>query len=413
MSWKREEIPDHKFDYVDIDEFVDNSWSRKILYSSVFIYALKDILVYMADLGSAVILVASNSDVIFNKGGNGTIVFSPNFNSNSTAKTTSNTIILALGGPLVIFALILASLMASFILLIFEWRKANQIIRSRDISYAFTSEVAYSYYTIRSYPHYCFFSQIQNSRKPVDVLAFWVFFKFRGWKRLILAEFARQFLNSLIVYDIFTATQKAAGGGFIQTLQRIYSPSYSNLDAMVFFSLQIITISIWIFSFLGLVAAFIIYIPLLCNIRGNLKEYCVHKIDKRIEEILKRKTRKRLQEARRQEQERIYYTGDSSMSIQDKDQPTLPNIDVDLDDASTVAYSQHAQYYYGNGYSEYSDYFSEVDSSGLPYQQSGTIPPVPSKYDSSHSSYVYAQRQRSYAADQQSGSGYQARGNQL
>ena len=138
----------------------------------------------MADLGSAVLLVASNSDVIFNKGGNGTFVFSPNFNASASAqsKSTSNEIIQALGGPLVIFALILASLIASFVLLIFEWRKANQIIKSRDISYAFTSEVAYSYYTIRSYPHYCFFSQIQNSRKPVDVLAFWVFFKFRGKK---------------------------------------------------------------------------------------------------------------------------------------------------------------------------------------------------------------------------------------
>lgn len=41
MSWKREEIPDHKFDYVDIEEFTDNSFWRKFAYSSVFIFALK------------------------------------------------------------------------------------------------------------------------------------------------------------------------------------------------------------------------------------------------------------------------------------------------------------------------------------------------------------------------------------
>ena len=32
--------------------------------------------------------------------------------------------------------------------------------------------------------------------------------------------------------------------------------------------------------------AFIIYIPLLSVIQGNLKEYCCHKIDKRIGEII-------------------------------------------------------------------------------------------------------------------------------
>lgn len=143
----------------------------------------------MADLGSVILLVASNYEVIFN-GDPTKIIFGPGASFDDTAitngtatnanATTSSTIILAIGGPIVLFFIIIASLIASFVLLMFEWRKANRIIKSKDISYAFTSEVAYSYYTIRSYPHYCFFSQIQNSRKSVDVLAFWVFFKFRG-----------------------------------------------------------------------------------------------------------------------------------------------------------------------------------------------------------------------------------------
>jgi hypothetical protein len=138
MSWKRENIADHKFDYVDVDDFIDNSWTRKLLYSSVFIYALKDILVYMADLGSAVLLLSSNYNVIFNKGGQGTIIFGPNFNTtaDSTKPNSANAVIQALGGPLVLFSLIIASLIASFVLLIFEWRKANQIIKSRYVQLA-------------------------------------------------------------------------------------------------------------------------------------------------------------------------------------------------------------------------------------------------------------------------------------
>jgi hypothetical protein len=93
-----------------------------------------------------------------------------------------------LGGPKGVFFLIFGSLLMSFFLLFLEWRKATIIIESRDISYAFTSVVAFRYYAIRSFPHFCLFQQIQNSRKTVDVLAFWVFFKFKGIINLIRLE---------------------------------------------------------------------------------------------------------------------------------------------------------------------------------------------------------------------------------
>jgi hypothetical protein len=82
--------------------------------------------------------------------------------------------------------IIFGSMFLSFLLLFLEWRKAQKIIKSRDISYAFTSVVAYRYYVIQSFPHYCFFNQIENSRRTVDILSFFVFFRFRG-KRLALA----------------------------------------------------------------------------------------------------------------------------------------------------------------------------------------------------------------------------------
>jgi len=37
----------------------------------------------------------------------------------------------------------------------------------------------------------------------------------------------------------------------------------------------------WLMTGISLLIAFIIYIPLLSVIQGNLKEYCCHKIDKR------------------------------------------------------------------------------------------------------------------------------------
>ncbi|KAJ3270266.1 hypothetical protein HDU76_011184, partial [Blyttiomyces sp. JEL0837] len=126
----------------------------------------------MADVAIVALLYVSGS-------------FSNSINCNSTSYTVTTT---CNQGPSVTQEimplpvrpwLILATVILSFILLFIDWRKAQAIIKSRDISYAFTSPIAYRYYVLRSYPHYCFFSQIQNSRKTVDVLAFFVFFMFK------------------------------------------------------------------------------------------------------------------------------------------------------------------------------------------------------------------------------------------
>lgn len=110
---------------------------------------------------------------------------------------------------------------------------------------------------------------------------------------------------------------------------------------------------------------------------------------------MKRKTRKRIQEARREEQEQGLNPTLSSRG--GKDQPTLPNIDIDLDDQSVVAPStySHAQYYYGNGYNEYQDYEpSEVGSNVSivsyynNYNQQDAAPP--SSYGTPRSSARYA-----------------------
>jgi len=43
---------------------------------------------------------------------------------------------------------------------------------------------------------------------------------------------------------------------------------------------MLFTVIIFIGSLLLLIVAAVLYVPLLCYIRGNLKEYCCHKVDK-------------------------------------------------------------------------------------------------------------------------------------
>ncbi|CAJ0745583.1 23298_t:CDS:2 [Entrophospora sp. SA101] len=160
-KWKREQVQDHKFDFVNIKEFKEESWLRKIRYSFVFLVVIKSVLVYVGDLWTA-----------------GILLFLGHWG-------TSIQPVIPIAVSKWIF---LGSILASFLLLILDGVKAKSILISKDISYTFTNTVAYRYYTVKSYSYYCFFSQINNSQKITDRIAFFVFFTFKGWKRLLFAE---------------------------------------------------------------------------------------------------------------------------------------------------------------------------------------------------------------------------------
>ena len=64
--------------------------------------------------------------------------------------------------------------------LAYESQKSKKIIASRDISFAFTNEMANNYYSLRSYNHFCFFEHITDSTKTIDDFAFFVFFTFKS-----------------------------------------------------------------------------------------------------------------------------------------------------------------------------------------------------------------------------------------
>jgi hypothetical protein len=160
--WKREVVQDHKFDFINVDDFIDNSCWRQFTYTLVFAAIIRGILVYCSDIFTAANLLA---------------------NSNENSFVPKSGVQLELFGKLpfdVYKYLFSGCILLSFLLLGLEIRRARNIVKSRDISYAFTSMIASRYYTVRSYPHFCFFAQINNSRKMVDEVAFFCFFTFRS-----------------------------------------------------------------------------------------------------------------------------------------------------------------------------------------------------------------------------------------
>jgi len=338
-QWKREIVPDHKFDFIDTRDFTDHSCTMRIKYLWIYVLVLKSFLVYVFDIYTAItMLTTSNwSNHIFNSCKQGT--------DNGCVAIPFN-----IGKWLFVGCIIF-----SFLLLAYEARKARKIIQSRDISYAFTNIMANNYYSLRSYDHFCFFSRINNSTKKMDDFAFFVFFTFKSWKRLLLADGPRQVINGLTLYSFYLSQKDADGSVFDLN-------KYTNgnlVTAGLIFS-TISTVLIFLGSALFLLAAGICYIPLLCYIRGNLKEYCCHKVDKRISEIVKRKNKERL--AKFHKDARKEAAGDFSHLKNKKGelvhnplpQPTLPNVQIDDDEfddsKSRIPPSTYAQsdYYYNS-----------------------------------------------------------------
>jgi len=316
-SWKREVVPDHKFDFVDTREFTDNSFGMRMKYVWLYIIILKDFLVYCSDIFTAVTMLSTDSwsNAIFN----------------SCPQTQTNGCIYI---PFKIAKwLFFGCIIFSFLLLAYEARKAKKIIASRDISYAFTNVMANNYYSLRSYDHFCFFNHISNSTKRIDDFAFFVFFTFKSWKRLLLADGPRQSINALTLYAFYLSKQN--DGPWYQISK------YFDSNNLVTTGLTIstaFTVLVFAGSLFLLIIAGACYIPLLCHIQGNLKEYCCHKVDKRITEIIKRRNKQRLAKAAAQAKREA--AGDFShlknkkgiMVGQPLPQPTLPQVFLDDDE---------------------------------------------------------------------------------
>ncbi|KAI0049643.1 hypothetical protein FA95DRAFT_1556738 [Auriscalpium vulgare] len=368
-AWKREVVADHKFDFIDTREFTNNDFSTRLKYVVyptfsrfgcgqcpgnvlralatqrpalsptlspsrdlkdrhghlrsliplcrylwLYILVLKSFLVYVLDIFTAVTMLTTKSwsNQIFNN-----------------CKQVQGCVPIPFNVGKWLFV---GCIIFSFLLLAYEGRKAKKIIASRDISYAFTNVMANNYYSLRSYDHFCFFDHISQSTKKSDDFAFFIFFTFKSWKRLFFADGPRQVINALTLYAIYLSKK---GKSPWYDFGKYFAGN--NLITTALTISTLFTVVIFAGSLLLLIAAGICYIPLLCYIKGNLKEYCCHKVDKRISEIIKRRNKQRMVKAAALARKEA--AGDFShlknkkgeLVHQPLPQPTLPNISLDDD----------------------------------------------------------------------------------
>ncbi|ORX58143.1 hypothetical protein DM01DRAFT_1283916, partial [Hesseltinella vesiculosa] len=288
-KWKREYVQEHKFDYLDIDEFYDPSCVTKLCYASMYLALLKSVLVYLADLYSGgktkrkMMLTMEFSDI-------------------AIPADVSKWVFLS-------------AILVSYLLLFWDIRKARRIIESHDIPWAFTSVIASRYYSVRDYRYYCLFWKINSSRKSIDSVAFFIFFTLKGWKRLLLAEAPRQVINIVTLMVLIPKWIHQRNGSV--TLD--YSALGKTRIQQIMTGTMAFSVVVFAISFFLVCVASIMYIPLLCHIQGNLKEYCCHKVDKRISYLLRKQAMKRAKG------EHIK-TKKEEIEMKSFPKPTLPNL---------------------------------------------------------------------------------------
>ena len=93
---------------------------------------------------------------------------------------------------------------------------------------------------------------------------------------MLLADGPRQSINALTLYAVYQS--KKGNDGEWYDLTKYFRGNTLIASALTLSTL--FTVLIFVGSLLLLIAAALLYVPLLCHIRGNLKEYCCHKVDK-------------------------------------------------------------------------------------------------------------------------------------
>lgn len=219
----------------------------------------------------------------------------------------------------------------SFLLLGWEMYRASRVIKTRDISYCFTNVMANRWVSVRDYNKFCLFRHIGESKKKKDSVAFFVFFSFQDWKRVILSDGPRQSINALILYTI------AKNFNFSFD----YLPQYwdnSTITALLFWAM-VTTVVLFAFGLAKILISGALYLPLLCYIQGNLKEYVCHKVDKRLGKVMRNLQKDRMKRNAKIEQQ-LAMGGKVKVATGEVVdaallRPTLPNISLDEEEVGS------------------------------------------------------------------------------
>ncbi|KAG2236755.1 hypothetical protein INT48_006939 [Thamnidium elegans] len=222
----------------------------------------------------------------------------------------------------------------SFMLLAWEIRKTRSVMDTRDISLAVTNPLAYKTYSIKRKFHFS-----------------------TDWDT--------------------------------------YGKDWPQRVALLLMSFTCI---LWILSAIQIFLAVLLYFPILCHIQGNLKEYCCHKIDKRINELLEKQRKKRIREREKYansiSSKKSKKSTKKDYRFEEEIVPTLPTLPViNNNNVSPYVEKNDAQWLYQQPQQQNS-FNNYYDSQPMtPLESSYSLQRNPTKYSPYNETY-YLNNQR-------------------
>lgn len=252
-----------------------------------------------------------------------------------------------------------------FVLYIFNWIFAIRAIRRGGIADSFLDPLAATLQSMRGsgWRRFLVFSNLTQSKKGTDYIAYFVYFSFQSAIRVIIAEGPRQAINGMTLYSVMQdklmdgdGTDKPNIVQFWQNLQHLFQEN--NFQALTMCAM-LFTLIIWVISALSLLISLVLYLVFLWHYipqqDGRLKVYCRRKIDRRLEKIVEAKikaamdeeekrTRKAEKIAEQQAERSRKKTGELPPERPTKiiRQPTLPVIPVTPEPGKDDKLPEHA-----------------------------------------------------------------------
>ncbi|PGH19272.1 hypothetical protein AJ80_04139 [Polytolypa hystricis UAMH7299] len=232
----------------------------------------------------------------------------------------------------------------SFVLLIYRWLRALRAIRSGGIAQSYLDPLAIRVQSCRvgkkgqGWRRFLLFAALTKSKKGADYVAFFTYYNFEAWLRVVFAEGPRQAINGITLYSVMEAnlipkgenTAPEGTSSVSQFFLNIKTLADKDMRQAVILSAMLFTLVIWVVSFISFLLSVILYLLFLFHHipseDGSLTVYCRRKINTRLERIVKQRVDKALVKGfalqdRKNPDPEIGRMGTL------KHQPTLPSLD--------------------------------------------------------------------------------------
>jgi hypothetical protein len=246
------------------------------------------------------------------------------------------------------------TIIISYVFLLYRYYRAVRVIKSGSVTECYLEPVAAIWQSMRitkagqGWRRFLVFAELTKSKKGANYIALFVYFQFKSALLVIVAQGPRTAINAMTLYAVMQAQLLPVGdhasedrSNFEQFFVniKVLVETGNKQETVIYFSM-LFSLLIWVIAALGLIISAILYIVFLWHYipkaDGTLTQYCRRKVETRLERIVGKKVKKAIEKAdqkRREEERRAIKKGKLEPS---QTRPTLPKLDHDDDDTSTV-----------------------------------------------------------------------------